>query len=144
MTKVAHERVFRCKRTKPGDGGVVDGCGWQGYEGSLTVRPVSLVRCCPNCGSDCVREIRLGSDALLAPVDMVLQAWHECLISFVVSNIDRAQDINLHPEMPKRWMLLSAVRLGTSSFYKLEFEVEGIVNARDGETVKRIIAELGM
>ncbi len=40
--------LFRCKKQKPGDGGFVDGCGWQGHG-------VAFV-CCPACGSLHVRR----------------------------------------------------------------------------------------
>lgn len=44
--------VVRCKRIKkpPGDGGVVDGCGWQGHA------PQSGA--CPSCGSTLLREVK--------------------------------------------------------------------------------------
>ena len=72
-----------------------------------------------------------------------LMPWHGCLITFVVRNAGFAQDINLRPELPKTWALVSSERKGLN-YYKLEFEVEGLVNIQDGETVQKIIEELGM
>lgn len=44
--------IYRCKRRKnpPGDGGIVDGCGWQG--------PRPRDEACPSCGSTMLREVK--------------------------------------------------------------------------------------
>lgn len=70
--------------------------------------------------------------------------WHTCIIGFVSRNTDRSQEVNNHPSLPKTWMLISSDRMGASAYFKLEFEVDGPVNIRDGEIVKGIIEELGM
>ena len=43
--------IMRCKHHKkpPGDGGIVDGCGWQG--------PKPVKGCCPSCGSTILRKV---------------------------------------------------------------------------------------
>ncbi len=44
--------LFRCKHRKiPGDGGFVDGCGWQGYGADVPFLA------CPACGSPHVRRL---------------------------------------------------------------------------------------
>lgn len=44
----ATPELYRCKRVKPGDGGIVDGCGWQGGHQAA----------CPSCGSKILRPVR--------------------------------------------------------------------------------------
>jgi len=44
--------LFRCKRRKiPGDGGLVDGCGWQGLRDAMLPTASFGEGCCPVCGS---------------------------------------------------------------------------------------------
>lgn len=46
---LTHFVVYRCRRRKtPGDGGIVDGCGWQGLRRKR----------CPDCGSTLLRPTR--------------------------------------------------------------------------------------
>lgn len=47
--------IVRCKRRKiPGDGGVVDGCGWQGTDPRRDWRTGPY---CPSCGSSLLYEV---------------------------------------------------------------------------------------
>jgi len=70
--------------------------------------------------------------------------WSGCVVSFMVplSALERAPDLYLHRDMPKGWELYCAAPKGTRA--KLEFYVAGDVKREDGETVKRVLEELGM
>ena len=46
--------VYRCKAIKPGDKGVVDGCGWQGTTPGIDARKCFY---CPDCGSRILRVV---------------------------------------------------------------------------------------
>jgi hypothetical protein len=63
--------IVRCKHRKnaPGDGGITDGCGWQG--------PGDEVTMCPQCGSTLLKRV-IGDAEQAERLAMALQ-WHASL-----------------------------------------------------------------
>lgn len=88
--------------------------------------------------------VREEQEAELEPSPLGATPWHGCLISFMVrrSALERAPDLYLQT-LPKGWELHSGKPVGYT-WAKMEFTVEGDVKREDGETVKRIMTELGM
>ena len=59
--------TLRCKQIKPGDGGRVDGCGWQGPASQLNYS-VNALGNCPACGSACLHTIE-GTGSIASSMD---------------------------------------------------------------------------